>query len=162
MKRERTARLSQSSSEWFHISPGERFKLRTSAVETEGAHTMLEMMADSRYGTPMHIHNNEDEHFIVLEGTLHIANGDKTFDAPAGTTVTVGKGVPHAWCNLHAIPLRLLIVFSPGGAEELFREVAARDSDDIAAILDRFGCRIVGPTLLEGVYTFNSPATDQT
>ena len=55
-----------------------------------------------------------------------------------------------------------VLVFSPGGDEELFREVAARDSDDIAAILDRFGCRIVGPTLREGVYTFNSPATDQT
>ena len=158
MKRKRTARLDQSSSEWFHISPGERFKLRTSAGETEWAYTMIEMMADPRYGTPMHIHNNEDEHFIVLGGTLHIANGDKTFDAPAGTTVTVAKGVPHAWCNLDAIPLRMLIVFSPGGAEELFREVAARETDDIAAILDRFGCRIVGPTLLEGVYTFNSPS----
>jgi hypothetical protein len=54
------------------------------------------------------------------------------------------------------------VVFSPGGAEELLRQVAARDSDDIAAILDRFGCRIVGPTLLEGVYTFNSPATEHT
>jgi mannose-6-phosphate isomerase-like protein (cupin superfamily) len=73
MKRERT---NQSSGECFHISPGERFKLRTSAVETEGAYTMLEMMADPRYGTPMHIHNNEDERFIVLEGSLHIANGD--------------------------------------------------------------------------------------
>jgi len=38
---------------------------------------MLELIADPRNGVPMHIHQNEDEHFIVLEGSLHIANGDK-------------------------------------------------------------------------------------
>ena len=147
----------QGNGEWLQITPGERFKIRTSVEETEGAFAMLELVADPRNGAPMHIHKNEDEHFIVLEGTLHIANGDKTLDAPAGTAVTVRKGVPHAWCNLSETPLRMLLVFSPGHIERLFREVAARQSDDIAAILDKFGCLIVGPALLEGVYSINSP-----
>ena len=34
----------------------------------------------------------------------------------------------------------MLLVFSPGHIERLFREVAARENDDIAAILDKFGC----------------------
>ena len=118
---------------------------------------MLELVAGPRNGAPMHVHKNEDEHFIVLEGTLHIANGDKTLDAPAGTAVTVRKGVPHAWCNLSETPLRMLLVFSPGHIERLFREVAARENDDIATILDKFGCLIVGPALLEGVYSISSP-----
>ena len=67
--------------------------------------------------------------------TLHIANGDKTLDAPAGTAVTVRKGVPHAWCNLSETPVRMLLVFSPGHIERLFKEVATRQRDDIAAIL---------------------------
>ena len=143
--------------EWLQITPGERFKIRTSVEETEGAFAMLELVADPRNGAPMHVHKNEDEHFIVLEGMLHIVNGDKTLDAPAGTAVTVRKGVPHAWCNLWETPLRMLLVFSPGYIERLFREVAARENDDIAAILDKFGCLIVGPALLEGVYSINSP-----
>ena len=147
----------QGDGEWLQITPGERFKIRTSAEETEEAYTMLELVADPQNGAPMHIHKNEDEHFIVLEGTLHIANGDQTLDAPAGTTVTVRKGVPHAWCNLSETPLRMLLVFSPGQIERLFKEVAARQSDDIAAILDKFGCLIVGPALLEGIYSINSP-----
>jgi mannose-6-phosphate isomerase-like protein (cupin superfamily) len=147
----------QGNGEWFQITPGERFKIRTSVEETEGAFAMLELVADPRNGAPMHIHMNEDEHFIVLEGTLYIANGDKTLDAPAGTAVTVRKGVPHAWCNLSETPLRMLLVFSPGHIERLFREVAARENDDIAAILDKFGCLIVGPALLEGVYSISSP-----
>ena len=147
----------QGNGEWLQITPGERFKIRTSVEETEGAFAMLELVADPRNGAPMHIHMNEDEHFIVLEGTLYIANGDKTLDAPAGTAVTVRKGVPHAWCNLSETPLRMLLVFSPGHIERLFREVAARENDDIAAILDKFGCLIVGPALLEGVYSISSP-----
>jgi len=147
----------RSNSGWLHTSPGERFKILTPVSEMDGAYTLLEVIADPQYGVPMHIHDNENEHFIVLEGTMRIANDDRTSEVGAGAVVTVNKGVPHAWCNLSEVPLRLLVVFSPGNVEGLFREVAARRSDDIAAILQRFGCRIVGPALLEDVHTFNSP-----
>ena len=147
----------QSENEWLQATPGERFKIRIRAEETQAAYTMLEMVADPRNGVPMHIHKNEDEHFIVLEGTLHIANGDKRLDAPAGTSVTVNKGIPHAWCNLSQNPLRMLVIFSPGHIEGLFRQIAARQSDDIAAILETFGCLIVGPTLLEDLHSIKSP-----
>jgi len=40
--------------------------------------------------------NSETSFIIILEGTARIASGDKTFDAEAGTAVTLGKGVPHA------------------------------------------------------------------
>jgi uncharacterized cupin superfamily protein len=83
---------------------------------------MLEVVADPRNGVPMHIHTNEDEHFIVLEGTLRIANGDTTLDAQAGTAITVSKGVPNAWCNVTDGPVRMLRIFSPGHIEGLFRE----------------------------------------
>ena len=146
-----------SNSGWLHTSPGERFKILTPARETDGAYTLLEVIADPQYGVPMHIHDNENEHFIVLEGTMRIANDNRTSEVGAGAAITVNKGVPHAWCNLSEVPLRLLVIFSPGNVEGLFREVAARQSDDIAAILQRFGCRIVGPALLEEVHTFNSP-----
>jgi len=86
----------QHNDEWLQVTAGERFRIRTSVKDTQGIYTMLELIADPRNGVPMHIHQNEDEHFIILEGSLHIANGDKRFDAPAGTTVTIKKGVPHA------------------------------------------------------------------
>ncbi|HEX9470774.1 MAG TPA: cupin domain-containing protein [Bradyrhizobium sp.] len=148
----------RSNAEWLQTTPGERFTIRTSVKETDGNFTVLEVVADPRNGVPMHIHQNEDEHFIVLDGTLHIANGDTTLDAPAGTAVTVSKGVPHAWCNLTDAPVRMLIIFSPGHIEGLFKKVAARKSDDdIAAIAEKFGCLIVGPPLHEGIYSISSP-----
>ena len=150
----------QDNGEWLETTPGERFTIRTSAKETKGIYTMLEVVADPRNGVPIHIHKNEDEHFLVLEGTLHIVIGDITLDVRAGTAVTVSKGKPHAWCNLTEIPVRMLVIFSPGHIEGLFKEVAARKSnnnDDIAALADRFGCLIVGPPLREDIYTIGSP-----
>jgi len=149
----------QGNGEWLQVTPGERFRIRTSVKETKGIYTMLELIADPRNGVPMHIHQNEDEHFIILEGSLHVANGDKRFDAPAGTTVTIKKGVPHAWCNLMDTPLRMLVVFSPGSIEDLFKATAARESDDIAALAAKYGTLLVGPPLLEEIHSITSPRT---
>jgi len=156
MRNDRTRLFDHSNSEWLQISLGERFKIRTSTKDTGGAYTVLEFVADAGYGAPMHVHDNADEHFIVLEGSVRIANGDKILDAPAGTTVTVSKGTPHAWCNLSDTPVQVLVVLSPGDVEGLFKEVVARKGNDIAAILNKYGCRFVGPPLLESVHTFES------
>jgi hypothetical protein len=52
------------------------------------------------------------------------------------------------------------MVFSPGHIEGLFTEVVGRNTDDIAAILDKFGCLIIDPALLDGNYQPIHPAYD--
>jgi hypothetical protein len=49
----------------------------------------------------------------------------------------------------------MLVIFSPGHIEGLFKEVASRQSEDVAAILDKYGCRFVGPPLLESIHAFD-------
>ena len=51
-----------SKCEWSDVTSGERV-----SEETDSTHTMLEIVVDHRNGTPMHVHQNEDEHFIILE-----------------------------------------------------------------------------------------------
>jgi mannose-6-phosphate isomerase-like protein (cupin superfamily) len=147
----------ESKNEWSEITPGERFSIRVSSKETNSVYTMLEIVVDHRNGTPMHIHQNEDEHFIILEGTAHLACGDKTVDAPAGTSISVSRGIHHAWCNLSKTPLRMLVLFTPGGIDEMFRTTAQGGDNNIAALLEKFGTRIVGPTLVDNIYTRFSP-----
>jgi len=147
----------ETKSEWSEVTPGERFSIRVSSEETNGAYAMLEVVADHRNGTPMHIHQNEDEHFIILEGTAYLAYGDKTVEAPAGTNVTVSKGILHAWCNLSKSPLRMLVLFTPGGLHELFRTIAKNHAINEATLLDKFGTRMVGPALFDHIYTIFSP-----
>ena|ERR1700756_1399105 len=147
----------QGNSEWLQITPGERLSIRVSSEETSGTYTILEIVADHLHGTLMHVHQNEDEYFIILEGTAHLAFGDKTADVPAGTNITVSKGTPHAWCNLSKSPLRMLLLFTPGGIDELFRTTAKGDDNNIAAVLDKFGTRIVGPALFDNIHTRDLP-----
>ena len=137
----------ENKSEWLQTRPGERCLIRISAADTNGAYSVVEIVSDLGDGTPTHVHQNEDEHFIILEGTAHIASGDKTFDAAAGTAVTLGKGVPHAWCNLSNSPLRMVVIPSPGGCEEILRLIAKGDEIDIMALSEKFDVRFVGPML---------------
>jgi quercetin dioxygenase-like cupin family protein len=145
-------------SEWFRVIPGERFKIRVGSAQTMGAYSMIEVVADPGNGVPLHIHDCEEEHFIVLEGTLDIANGNRRWDAPAGASVTVRRGVPHAWCNPSDTPLRMLVVFTPGLIEGLFRAAAGvEDVDRITAIAARYGTRLIGPPLRGTAYSLYSP-----
>jgi mannose-6-phosphate isomerase-like protein (cupin superfamily) len=145
-------------SEWLEVTPGERFAIRTASTVTSGAYVVLEVVAEPRNGVPTHVHDNEEEHFIIVEGTAHMANGNETLDVAAGSAITVGKGVPHAWCNRTNFLLRMLVIFTPGRIEGLFRATSVRkQEDDVLAIANAYGTRIVGPPLLDGIYTVLSP-----
>lgn len=149
----------ERNEEWSEITPGERYILRVSSDETNGAYSMLEIVAEYHNGTPEHVHLNEDEHFVILEGQAHFSNGGRRMDLAAGSTLTVPKGVRHAWCCTSETPLRMLIMFSPGGIDEMFRATAEADNDldNFARILEKFGTWITGPALFDNVYTKASP-----
>jgi quercetin dioxygenase-like cupin family protein len=148
----------ERAEEWSEVTRGERYIVRVSSEQTNGAYSMLEIVADPRNGVPMHIHDNEEEHFIILEGKALIANGDSRAEISASSSVTIGRGVPHAWCNLSEdAPLRMLVLFSPGGLEALFRENATLEPTDKVALANKFGTRITGPALFDDLYTILSP-----
>ena len=44
----------------------------------------------------VHIDENEDEHFVVAEGTASMVNGDQAFEATAGAAISLRKGIPRA------------------------------------------------------------------
>jgi quercetin dioxygenase-like cupin family protein len=138
--------------EWLETTPGERFKIRTSSSDTGGAYLIFEVEADPQVGVPRHTHDNEAEHFIVVEGTLQIAVGDKTQDFPPGHSVTVSKGTPHAWCNLTDSVVRFIVIFTPGHIEGMFRAVATKQIDDVEAFARSYGTRIIGPALHPGLH----------
>ncbi|NDV86616.1 cupin domain-containing protein [Aurantimonas aggregata] len=149
-----------AGSEWWEVTPGERFIIRTSAADTGGLYTMLEIVADPRNGVPLHVHANEEEHFVVLEGSVHLTSGDQTFELSAGDSVTVKRGTPHAWGNLSDNIVRMLIVFSPGNLERTFRLIGTLKGEDLAAVLasnESDGSTVVGPPPFDNIYSVVSP-----
>jgi len=65
--------------EWSQTRPGERCLIRVPAADTNGAYSLVEIVSDPGDGTPLHVHQNEDEYLFVLEGTARFALGDKVF-----------------------------------------------------------------------------------
>jgi mannose-6-phosphate isomerase-like protein (cupin superfamily) len=133
--------------EWLQWLPGERVAIRVASDITRGSYTVLEVEAGPRSGPPLHVHQNEDEHFIVLEGAVRIVCGERSEDVPAGMTLTVPRGVPHACANLSDAPARMLAIFSSGGIEGFFRQLPAVDRDGIETVAAAYGCRMVGAPL---------------
>jgi mannose-6-phosphate isomerase-like protein (cupin superfamily) len=134
---------------WLQTRPGERCLIRVSAADTNGAYSVVEIVSSPGDSTPMHVHQNEDEHILVVEGTARIAYGDKTFDAAAGTAVILAKTVPHAWGNPSNSPLRMVVTSMPGRIEETLRLIAQGGEVDMRALSKEFGVRPVGPLLFE-------------
>lgn len=146
--------------EWREVTPGERFAVRASVRDNGGLYTIIEVTAESRNGVPMHTHANEEEHFIVLEGSVHLINGSQNLVLSAGDSTTVKRGTPHAWCNLSNSLVRMLITFSPGQMEEAFRLIGSSHGGDLAAIEElakNGGSTIIGPPPFDNIYSVMSP-----
>jgi mannose-6-phosphate isomerase-like protein (cupin superfamily) len=131
--------------EWLQTRPGERCIIRVPAAATNGAYSVVEIISRPGDGTPMHVHQNEDEHFLILEGTARVVLGDETFDAPAGMTVTLPRHIPHAWGNATNSTLRLMVTSRPGGIEAILPLLARGGDIDVTALAAKFGVRRVAP-----------------
>jgi quercetin dioxygenase-like cupin family protein len=137
------------SSGWLQARPGERFYIRIPASATGGLYSVTEIVASPGDSTPVHVHQNEDEHLLVVEGTAQVLYGEKTFSAMAGTIVSLARNVPHAWGNATDTPIRLMITAAPGGCEEALRLIAmGGDQLDLQAIAEKFAITMVGLPLL--------------
>src|SRR5258707_10266090 len=54
---------------WYEGTAGERIAVRLSSTDTNGAYAIVESVAAPGCSPPMHLHRNEEEHFVVLAGT---------------------------------------------------------------------------------------------
>jgi uncharacterized cupin superfamily protein len=69
---------------WYKGTSGVRYAVRLSSTKTNGAYAIVETMAPPGCSQRMHIHRNEEEHFVVLAGTYRILIEDRLFHAPIG------------------------------------------------------------------------------
>ena len=103
---------------WFN---GGLCVLRATADQTEGRYTVMELLAPKGFGSPLHIHRNEDEFFVVLSGEVRVQHGEDVVEAVAGSVVYGPRDVAHAF-HVDSAEARLLLLFGPAGVEGFFRE----------------------------------------
>ncbi|PYP93741.1 MAG: cupin domain-containing protein [Candidatus Angelobacter sp. Gp1-AA117] len=61
---------------------------------------------------PLHLHEQDDEAWYVLEGTLFVQLGDTEVEARAGSAVFASHGTPHTYWNPGPGPARYLLVMT--------------------------------------------------
>ena len=118
---------------------------------------VLIMRSDTARGNavPVHVHQREDEIFLLLSGALTVWAGDQRRELAEGAVAVLPKGVPHTYF-VTSQTAAILEVIAPGGLEQAFREAGwdlrtappdgwACTPDMVAAAMAKVGCTILGP-----------------
>lgn len=149
----------------FILGPGEQHAdvarlrgpfMRITSRQTDGLLALAEaQLPPLTAGPHLHVHANEDEMFFVLDGVMTVQIGEQLHDIAAGGLAWGARGTPHAFANRASEPLRIMIIWVPGGAERIFEDMDAYlrtvtgtpDEQVTAAILTRYGGTRVGPRI---------------
>jgi mannose-6-phosphate isomerase-like protein (cupin superfamily) len=113
--------LDTSSGEILRFS-GAVMVIKASADTTGGAFGIVEEI--DPLDTPRHVHANEDELFLVLEGEHVFVVGETDYRVGPGATIFAPRGIPHEHRRVVPRTGRFLTLVSPAGFEGFFRELA--------------------------------------
>ncbi|NNK59628.1 MAG: cupin domain-containing protein [Flavobacteriaceae bacterium] len=136
-------------SEGTHMNViGDNQILKLSGKDTNGLFTLIEENNDPGIGIPLHVHENEDEIFHVLEGQLEVTIGDSTTILNSGDIGFLPRKIPHAWKVIGDTPTKVLLSIFPAGLEEMFAELSKLepgppDLDRVAEITNKYQIQFV-------------------
>jgi mannose-6-phosphate isomerase-like protein (cupin superfamily) len=135
--------------EWL----GVYYKTILPASATNGAVSIIDSLSPAGSGPPRHVHEREDEAFVILTGECQFWVEGDAFTKRAGESAFVPRGREHTFRVLGGEPCRHLIILTPGGFEGFFAEMAEggfhipENMDQISASATRHGLRFTGPPL---------------
>lgn len=147
-------RRGQGEARWWFAGLAE---ILITADQTGGTLSVIEVTEPAGAGTPLHVHHRGDETFVILEGSVTFMVGGAAIAAEAGDVVFAPRGIPHRYAVGDA-GCRMLFVVTPGGFEELVREMSVPaerrtlppatgeepDMEMVAAVAVAHGCELLG------------------
>lgn len=90
---------------------------------------------------PLHVHDEDDEAWYVIEGTLEFRLDADVVEGRAGSAVFARRGTAHTYRNAGASPARYLLVMTPRIAH-LIEEIHQPDAD-IATVFAAHASRLI-------------------
>jgi len=126
---------------------GNEVRIHADLSDTGGQLAVLEMHSFPGAEPPMHIHDDADEFFFVLEGRMKlISDGVEAILSP-GDSAIAKRGTPHTF-KILSPSLRSMAIFTPAGFEDFFRALAGDpppSHEMVGKVAARFNTRLVQP-----------------
>jgi quercetin dioxygenase-like cupin family protein len=99
---------------------GDVLTVKATAADTGGAYSVFEERTLPGQGMPPHLHQYEEETFIVLEGRFRLQIDGRATDLDEDDYAFVPRGTVHSFVNIGPAVGRLLVLVTPGGIIEHF------------------------------------------
>lgn len=132
---------------------GVRYKTILATEQSGGAMSIVDSLSPVGSGPPRHVHESEDETFVMITGTCKVwIEGEERIAGP-GESVFIPRRKEHTFKVIGDEPSRHLVILTPGGFEGFFADMAAgqfRIPEDMPAIEEsarRHNLLFTGPPL---------------
>ena len=126
--------------------------VKISGSDTQGELAIFEQTSLSQgKGTPLHIHNSQDEIFYVIEGAYKFQVGGDKYDLITGDSIFLPRQIAHAWTQVSEKG-RMTVTLQPAGKLENFFVTMASlthepTKEEISKIFADNDMLVVGPPL---------------
>jgi mannose-6-phosphate isomerase-like protein (cupin superfamily) len=100
---------------------GDIYRILASGEDGAGTVGFVDGVIPVGGGPIPHVHGHTDESFFLISGSLAFLGGQRNFTAAPGAFVHVPRGTLHRFMNVGDEEARLLLFFTPGGPELMFK-----------------------------------------
>lgn len=136
-------------------------QMLATGADTEGRYTFFEVLGPPGDEPPLHVHHDDDEAFLVLDGELEVWVGDTHTTLRPGDYALLPKQVPHIYRVVSQEPARWLVLLAPAGFDDFLLAVARpaeearipdvappptpEDAERLATLAAESGMDLLGP-----------------
>ena|SRR5262245_34055427 len=129
---------------------GGLFRMIATGASNAGTYVLAEYSTGPGIGAPPHRHKNEDEAFFVLEGRYLLQVDAQRYEIGSGDFAFFPRGTVHAFKNISPASSRVLVLLTPAGSEQFYREVGELPDppppERLIAVGAKYGIEVVaGP-----------------
>ena len=103
---------------------GDSIQFKLGGAETGGNLVVGLVTVPPGGGPPPHVHRNEDELFVILEGRFSVLAAGEWIEVGPGGVAYTPRGNVHTFRNIGDSPGRFWLVVTPSGFEHFYAKAA--------------------------------------